>query len=71
MIIKEINIRNFRSFYGNNNHFVFSDSLTLILGDNGDGKTTFFEALEWLLDITPNGMRASSDNISEMRKSEN
>lgn len=70
MIIKEVNIKNFRSFYGSDNHFVFSDSLTLILGDNGDGKTTFFEALEWLLDITPNGMRASLENISEMRKAE-
>ena len=70
MIIKEVIIKNFRSFYGADNHFVFSDSLTLILGDNGDGKTTFFEALEWLLDITPNGMRASSEHISEMRRAE-
>ena len=44
MIIKELRIKNFRSYYGDNNRFVFSDGLTLIIGDNGDGKTTFFEA---------------------------
>ena len=67
MIIKEIRIKNFRSYYGDNNHFVFSDGLTLILGDNGDGKTTFFEALQWLLDTTND--RSNLDNVSEMRKS--
>lgn len=41
MRIKSIDIKNFRSYYGENNHFEFSDGLTLILGDNGDGKTTF------------------------------
>ena len=44
MIIKSINIKNFRSYYGNN-PVVFSDGLTLIIGGNGDGKTTFFESL--------------------------
>ena len=67
MIIKEVRIKNFRSYYGDNNHFGFSDGLTLILGDNGDGKTTFFEALQWLLDTTID--RGSMDNVSEMRKS--
>jgi DNA sulfur modification protein DndD len=67
MIIKEVRIKNFRSYYGDNNHFEFSDGLTLILGDNGDGKTTFFEALQWLLDTTID--RGSMDNVSEMRKS--
>lgn len=37
MKIKEISIRNFRSYYGENK-FEFSDGLTLIIGDNGDGK---------------------------------
>lgn len=45
MIIKKVSINNFRSYYGNN-EFEFKDGLTLIIGDNGDGKTTFFEALE-------------------------
>ena len=47
MIIDKVSIRNFRSYYGGN-EFEFKDGLTLIIGDNGDGKTTFFEALEWL-----------------------
>lgn len=47
MIIKSITIENFRSYYGNN-HLELGDGLTLIIGSNGDGKTTLFEALEWL-----------------------
>lgn len=69
MIIKELKIKNFRSYYGDSNNFSFSDGLTLILGDNGDGKTTFFEALGWLLNTTDKEY-GSEDNISEMRKSE-
>lgn len=67
MIIKELRIKNFRSYYGDNNRFVFSDGLTLIIGDNGDGKTTFFEALQWLFNTTVN--KGSMDHVSEMRKS--
>lgn len=67
MIIKSINIKNFRSYYGDN-HVDFSDGLTLIIGGNGDGKTTFFESLEWLMNTTVDGKRA--ENISEKRKSE-
>ncbi len=66
MIIKEISIRNFRSYYGENK-FEFSNGLTLIIGDNGDGKTTFFEALQWLFNTTTENN--SIDNASEMRKS--
>ena len=51
MIIKEIQINNFPSYYGSN-HLSLSKGLTLIIGDNGDGKTTLFEALEWLFDIS-------------------
>ena len=66
MIIKNVIIKNFRSYYGEN-RFDFSNGLTLIIGDNGDGKTTFFEALQWLFTtIVENN---SIDNASEMRKS--
>ncbi|MDP3930274.1 MAG: AAA family ATPase, partial [Bacteroidota bacterium] len=51
MIIKEITIQNFRSYYGLNT-IKFKDGLVIVIGDNGDGKTTFFEALEWLFDTT-------------------
>lgn len=68
MILKEIEIHNFRSYYGHDNHFELSPGLTLILGDNGDGKTTFLEALEWLF-YTAAEDKADS-NISEKRISE-
>ncbi len=67
MIIINLTINNFRSYYGKN-EFTFTDGLTLIIGDNGDGKTTFFDALKWLLD--PTLEKADINNISEMRKSE-
>ena len=67
MIIKEIRITNFRSYYGDKNIFQFSNGLTLILGDNGDGKTTFFDALQWLLNTTID--KGNIDHMSEMRKS--
>jgi len=67
MIIKDIRINNFRSYYGSN-HLSLSDRLTLIIGDNGDGKTTLFEALEWLFDTT--GENRKESHISEKRKSE-
>jgi DNA sulfur modification protein DndD len=67
MIIKEIRINNFRSYYGTN-HLSLSKGLTLVIGDNGDGKTTLFEALEWLLDTT--GENRKESHISEKRKSE-
>ena len=72
MIIRRIEIENFRSYYGNENTFEFGDGLTLIIGDNGDGKSTFFEALQWLLDISNTDDVQKShalDNFSEMKKS--
>lgn len=68
MIIKEIRIKNFRSYYGDNNRFDFSDGLTIIIGDNGDGKTTFFEAIQWLLNTVIDS--SSLEHVSEMRKSQ-
>ena len=65
MILKNILIKNFRSYY-DENRFEFSRGLTLIIGDNGDGKTTFFEALEWLFDTAHDNI--PTNNISEKRK---
>lgn len=67
MIIRQIKIHNFRSYYGYN-HLLLSEGLTLVIGDNGDGKTTLFEALEWLFDTTGDNRKIS--HISEKRKSE-
>lgn len=67
MILKSLTINNFRSYYGVNT-FEFSQGLTLIIGDNGDGKTTFFDALKWVLDLSSETCDVNS--LSEMRKSE-
>jgi RecF/RecN/SMC N terminal domain. len=67
MILKNIRIKNFRSYYGET-VFSLSEGLTLVIGGNGDGKTTFFEALEWLFNTTAEDKKES--NISAMRKSE-
>lgn len=48
MILKKLTIENFRSYYGKK-EFVFGPRLNLILGSNGDGKSTLFEALNWVL----------------------
>ena len=48
MILKKLTIENFRSYYGKK-EFVFGARLNLILGSNGDGKSTLFEALNWVL----------------------
>lgn len=73
MNIKEIKIINFRSYYGENT-IQFNDGLNLFIGDNGDGKTTFFEALEWLFDTTKQNMDIryiSEKRISEISEFEN
>lgn len=48
MFLKRLIIENFRSYYGRK-IFVFGPKLNLILGSNGDGKSTLFEALKWVL----------------------
>lgn len=59
MVIKKLTIYNFRSYYGKK-VFEFSDHLNLILGSNGDGKTTFFDAINWVL--TPDYAQKSEDD---------
>jgi len=68
MNIKEITIENFRSYYGSTS-IKFKDGLILFIGNNGDGKTTFFEALEWLFDTSKPNMDTrliSEKRIAEM-----
>lgn len=68
MIIKEVTIQNFRSYYGTTS-IKFNDGLVLFIGDNGDGKTTFFEALEWLFDTSRKSMESrliSQKRIEEL-----
>ena len=49
MIVKKISIENYLCYYGVKD-FELSDGLNIILGENGEGKTKFFEALDWLFD---------------------
>jgi DNA sulfur modification protein DndD len=58
MIIKEVLIENYLCYYGIKK-FSLSNGLNIILGENGEGKTKFFEALEWLL----NG---DNDNLDKL-----
>lgn len=47
MIIRKVTIENYLCYYGVK-ELELSDGLNIILGENGEGKTKFFEALEWL-----------------------
>lgn len=66
MIIQKIEIDNFRSYYKLNS-FDFIDGLNLIIGSNGDGKTTFYEALEWLFCTNEAKKKMDSTLISKKR----
>ena len=68
MIIQKIEIENFRSYY-KKNRFDFVNGLNLIVGSNGDGKTTFYEALEWLF-RTDGTNKMDSKYISKKRQEE-
>lgn len=48
MIIRKVIVENFMCYYGENK-FEFSSGLNIVLGENGEGKTTLFEAIDWLL----------------------
>lgn len=66
MIIQKIEIENFRSYYKSNT-FDLIDGLNLIIGSNGDGKTTFYEALEWLFCTNEAKKKMDSTLISKKR----
>lgn len=65
MIIQKIEIQNFRSYYKSNT-FELGTGLNLIIGSNGDGKTTFYDALEWLF-RTDGTAKMDSKLISKKR----
>lgn len=70
MELKELKLKNYGSFYGENT-IKFGPSLTLIIGNNGDGKTTVFDALQWLLDTTnsaPQAKRISQKLVKELEE---
>ncbi|KOY84521.1 hypothetical protein AD998_20210 [bacterium 336/3] len=63
MIIKKIQISNYLCYYGINT-FQFEDGLNIILGENNEGKTKFFEAVEWLF----NGKSVDVVNLISAKK---
>jgi len=65
MIIQKIEIDNFRSYY-KSNIFELTNGFNLIIGSNGDGKTTFYEALEWLF-RTDGTIKTDTKFISKKR----
>jgi len=65
MIIKKIQIENYLCYY-DKNIFELSEGLNIILGENGEGKTKFFEAIEWLF----NGDNSELDMLVSAKKLE-
>lgn len=63
MYIEKITIKNFRSYYGVKT-FSFKEGLNLVIGANGDGKSTFYDALSWAFSDS-DGSRGSSVLPSE------
>ena len=55
MIIKKITIENYLCYSGVK-EFELSDGLNIILGENGEGKTKFFEAVDWLFNVSNNNL---------------
>lgn len=63
MIIRKIQIDNYLCYYDTNT-FELSEGLNIILGENGEGKTKFFEAVEWLF----NGENRELDMLVSAKK---
>lgn len=67
MIIRKIQIENYLCYYGINS-FPFEDGLNIVLGENNEGKTKFFEAVDWLFSGKNSnlGMLVSDKKLNEI-----
>lgn len=63
MIIRKIQIDNYLCYFDSNT-FELSEGLNIILGENGEGKTKFFEAVDWLF----NGENRELDMLVSQKK---
>jgi DNA sulfur modification protein DndD len=63
MIIRKIQIDNYLCYYDTNT-FDLSEGLNIILGENGEGKTKFFESVDWLF----NGENLELDMLVSAKK---
>ncbi len=72
MIIKEIIIENYLCYY-DVKKFPLADGLNIILGENGEGKTKFFEAIDWLLNENASNLNllVSAKALSEAELNSN
>ena len=68
MIIKKVIIENYMCYYDIKT-FEFTNGLNIILGDNGEGKTKFFDAIEWLFqeNNTDNDQYISEKKLFEIK----
>jgi len=67
MIINKLTLNNFMCYYDRKS-FEFSNGLNIILGHNGDGKSTIFTAFNWIFD--PYSDLKLSDVYSKKKYSE-
>ncbi len=63
MYIKSIILENFQCYY-DVNPFELANGLNIILGDNGEGKTKFYDAVQWLL----NGSQYNLEELISKKK---
>lgn len=63
MIIKKVQIENYLCYF-DNNIFELSEGLNIILGENGEGKTKFFESIDWLF----NGVNRDLEQVISAKK---
>lgn len=63
MIIRKIQIDNYLCYYDTKT-FELSEGLNIILGENGEGKTKFFEAVDWVF----NGENRELDMLVSAKK---
>ncbi len=69
MILSRVQIENYKQYVGSHDIEFPQDALVGVIGDNGTGKTTLFEAVEWCLyspraispsDVRPRGMSGNT-----------